>query len=65
MGPVEGESDGLYELSFPLNFGNASNTEILGRQRTSVRQGQECLFLSRQICCKQKTVFSIHFHCFP
>lgn len=33
MGPVKGESHHLYELNFPSVFGNASNTEILSRQR--------------------------------
>lgn len=65
MGPMEGESHGWCELSFPLIFGNASNTEILSWKRTCMRKGQECLFLSCQICCKQRSFLSIHFHCFP
>lgn len=65
MCPAEAESYGLYEPSFPLIFGNASNAEILGRQRTCLRKGKECLFLSCQICCMQNSVFSLYFDCFP
>lgn len=65
VGPAEGESHSLYELGFQLISGNASNSEILGRQRICMRKGQKCLLLSCQICCTQRSVFSSHFPCFP